>query len=326
MVIEQDFPEHYTNEKGEQKKFAGVGIASKLGMDLALMRQKNNPQVIGYYGADSVFDPNWIKDCLDTYKKDKVDSVRGRQKENKHYNKVEDENGLHTLEEDVIEKIWTFEKRRYKYLHQLKIAINNEAVANGKDKKKEAHGAATQTAGMYAHIGGMNIEAGGEDIKNAQTISEAGRIVDSDEGKMCAVAVGRIENPRTEGGSYTQGLWTMYRAFQYGEGNLLDKEGNLLVDDPEDFRDREIALNNSLKSIEKFYHEGKIDETIERYFSSEEIVVLQEAKIKNPDNFDQFLNSITASLKESFWKKFYELHPLKRIRIEDAEKKFGEMQ
>jgi hypothetical protein len=50
---------------------------------------------------------------------------------------------------------------------------------------------------------------------------------------MRTIALGRIDRPRVDGGSYTESLWTMYRACRYGEGGLLDDEGNLLVEDPE---------------------------------------------------------------------------------------------
>ena len=325
LVIEQDFPEFYTNEKGKQEKFAGVGIATKLGMDIALMRQQNNPQVVGYYGADTIFNPNWVKECLSGYTTEGVDAVRGKQKGTKIDNRVEDEHGLHILTKEELSRVTEFEGRRYRYYHKLKNEINKEAVANGKDIKKEAHGVATQTAGMYAHIGGMNIKTGGEDIANAQTISESGKIIDNN--KMLATAIGRIEKPRTVGGSYTRGLWDMYRAFQYGEENgdgfSLDNDGNLLVYDPENYRDKENAMNEIQKTLEDFYSQGLVGNSLKELFGSEEVDILQEAKGSSNGNYKEFLNIITKSLEVTFRNKFDEAHPLKRISIEEAEKKLA---
>lgn len=323
LVIEQDFPEFYTNEKGQWKKFAGVGIATKLGMDIALMRQQNNPQVVGYYGADTIFNPSWVEECLNGYNIEGVDAVRGKQEGTKIDNRVEDENGLHILTEKEIDRVTNFEGRRYRYYHKLKNAINKEAVAKGKDIKKQAHGVATQTAGMYAHIGGMNVKTGGEDIANAQTISEGGKIVDNN--RMLATAVGRIEEPRTEGGSYTRGLWNMYRAFQYGEENgdgfSIDSNGDLLVYDPEDYRDRENALIEIPKSLKNFYENGIVDGVIEKLFSSDDVKIMQKTKNENEGNYAKFEEEISKSLESDFWKKFNEAYPLNQIKIEEAEKK-----
>ena len=63
QVVEQAFPE----------QIKGVGIASKLGMDSALKRQEKSPQIIGYYGADTIFDKNWVKGVLDGFQEKKVD-------------------------------------------------------------------------------------------------------------------------------------------------------------------------------------------------------------------------------------------------------------
>jgi len=325
LVVEQDFPEFYTNEKGQQEKLAGVGIATKLGMDIALMRQQGNPQVIGYYGADTIFNQNWVKECLSGYAAEDVDAVRGKQEGTKIDNRVEDEHGLHILTKENLGKITEFEGRRYRYYHKLKSIINKEAVANGKDIKKQAHGVATQTAGMYAHIGGMNIKTGGEDIANAQTISESGKITDNN--KMLATAVGRIEKPRTVGGSYTRGLWDMYRAFQYGEENgdgfSLDNNGNLLVYDPEDYRNKENAMNEIQKSLEDFYTQGLLEDKLKELFSSEEIAILQEAKSNSDGKYKEFLNIATKSLQEVFRKRFDEAYSLRRISIEEAERKLA---
>ena len=323
LTIEQDFPEYYIDKKGQQEKLAGVGMASKLGMDLALMRQKNNPQVIGYYGADTLFDPNWTKECLHGFALEGVDAVRGMQRGIKVDNRVEDENGLHILSEKESSKIQEFEGRRYKYYHRLGIAINKEALAKGSDTKKEAHGVATQTAGMYAHIGGMNIFPGGEDIANAQTVSESGKIFENE--KMVALAIGRFEEPRTKGGSYTRGLWNMYRAFQYGEENdnsfSLDSNGNLLVDDPENFHKKKLAMNEVLKSLKNFHSNGAVGLIMEKLFSADDFLVMQAAKEKHVDSYAEFEKEITQSLAASFKKKFNESYPLRRIRIEEAEKK-----
>jgi glycosyltransferase involved in cell wall biosynthesis len=319
LVIEQDFPNYQPNKTGEQEKFAGVGIATKLGLDLALIRQRNNPQIIGYYGADTLFDPNWVKECLKGFQEVGADAVRGRQQRTKIDSRIEDENGLHILPENQIINIRDLEERRYRYYHRLKIALNSEAVTLGKDSAKEAHGVATQTAGMYAHIGGMNIATGGEDIKNAQTVSEAGKIIQNN--KMLAGAIGRIEKPRTVGGSYTQGLWSMYRAFQYGEGNLLDAEKNLLVDDPNNYCDKERALLEIQRSLNKFYEQDEIDSMLEKFFDEDEIAIIKKTKIENKDNYQQFFRSITEELGESFWKKFNEAYPSKRIEIKEAEEK-----
>ncbi len=322
LKIEQDFLRIHINKKGEKENLAGVGIASKLGMDIALMRQRNNPQIIGYYGADTIFDAHWVKECFDGYAMGDVDAIRGRQERARIDNRVEDENGLHILTEEELARIIDFETRRYKYYHKLKIAINDKAVIEGRDIKKEAHGVATQTAGMYAHIGGMNVKTGGEDIANAQTISESGRIMGNN--KMLAAAIGRIEIPRTEGGSYTRGLWNMYRAFQYGEGNLIDDEGGLLVDTPDDYRARETAISEIQKSLNEFHRVGAIDGTIERYFTPDEISVMQEVKNKS-NEYKVFLDSITALLGENFWKKFNRMHRVSRIKIEDAEDRLKEI-
>lgn len=323
LVIEQDFPEFYTNEKGKQEKFAGVGIATKLGMDIALMRQQNNPQVVGYYGADTIFNLSWVKECLNGYTTEGVDAVRGKQEGIKIDNRVEDENGLHILTKEGIDRVTNFEGRRYRYYHKLKNAINKEAVAKGRDIKKQAHGVATQTAGMYAHIGGMNIKTGGEDIANAQNISEGGKIVDNN--RMLATAVGRIEEPRTEGGSYTRGLWNMYRAFQYGEENgdgfSIDSNGDLLVYDPENYRNRENALIEIPKSLKNFYENGIVDKIIEKLFSSEDIIIMQNTKKEIMDDYAKFEKEIGKSLEDGFWKNFNETYPLNKIKIEEAEKK-----
>lgn len=326
LVIEQDFPEFYTNEKGQRKKFAGVGIATKLGMDIAVMRQRSNPQIVGYYGADTIFNPNWVEECLNGYNAEGVDAVRGKQEGTKIDNRVEDENGLHILTEEEINRVTNFEGRRYRYYHKLKNAINKEAVAKGRDVKKQAYGVATQTAGMYAHIGGMNIKTGGEDIANAQTISEDGKIFDNN--RMLATAVGRIEEPRTEGGSYTRGLWNMYRAFKYGEENRdefsIDSNGDLLVYDPENYRDRENALIEIPKSLKNFYENGIVDKIIEKLFSSEDIIIMQNTKNEIMDDYAKFEKEIGKFLEDGFWKKFNEVYPLNQIKIEEAEKKVSD--
>ena len=319
LVIEQDFPKYQPTTNGNETGFAGVGIATKLGLDLALMRQQNNPQIIGYYGADTLFDPNWVKECLNGFQQTGADAVRGKQQRTKIDNRIEDENGLHILAEDQVVNIRDYEERRYRYYHRLKIALNEEAVMQGSDTKKEAHGVATQTAGIYAHIGGMNIATGGEDIKNAQTVSEAGKIIQNN--SMLAGAIGRIEKPRTVGGSYTQGLWTMYRAFQYGEGSLLDAEKNLLVDDPRNYCGRERALIEIQRSLEKFYEKDETDAMMEKFFSPAEIAIIQKAKTEHGADYLQFFGSISEKLEENFWKKFNDAYPLKRIKIEDAEEK-----
>lgn len=323
LVIEQDFPEHYFNVKGEKKNFAGVGIASKLGMDLALMRQRKNPQILGYYGADTVFDETWASEVINGFENKGVDGVRGMQKPKEIDNIVEDENGLHILEKQDLQKIIELETRRFKYYHELKHLINLNNVAGGNDKKKERVGVATQTAGMYAHIGGMNIEAGGEDIKNAQTVSEAGKIFLNK--KMQAAALGRIEEPRTPGGSYTRGLWNMFRAYKYGEGELIDKEGNLLVDDPIKFRDRENFMNDFESALKKFHSEGIASDMIKGFLKPAEIAIMSEEREKNKEDFKMFTKGITEKLKDSVYGRIDERYPLQRIGIEEAEERIKEL-
>jgi hypothetical protein len=220
MVVEQAFP----------PAVAGVGAASKLGMDLAVARQRHNPRVIGYYGADNVFSETWVRGVLDGFSVADVDAVRGVAKWSTPENTVEDEFGLHVLTDAEIARIWVLHRQRCEYNTRLR-AIE-DAVRNGaRETRRQLDGLPTLTAGMYAKIGGMNPERVGEDWGLAQDVADQGHIYWNQ--NMRTIALGRIDRPRVDGGSYTESLWTMYRACRYGEGGLLDDEGNLLVEDPE---------------------------------------------------------------------------------------------
>lgn len=224
LVVKQEFP----------KEIKGVGIATKLGMDLALKRQENNPQIISYYGSDTIFDENWVKETIDSFQNKDVDGVRGSVRGVYLGNQVEDENGLHTLDKEEINKILNLERERHLYngkLNQLKHKLNKGENKNS--SKKEIYGLSTLTAGMYAKIKGMKPLSSGEDFRLAQDVSDnKGRIFFNERAKTQAIA--RIEKPRVEkGGSYTNDLWKIYKALKYKEGDILDKDGHLMVEDPD---------------------------------------------------------------------------------------------
>jgi hypothetical protein len=220
LVVEQVFP----------KGIAGVGVASKLGMDLALKRQQNNPRIIGYYGADNAFGESWIRGVLDGFSHPDVDGVRGIAKWSTPDNRIEDEFGLHVLTPAELATISELQRQRSEYNMRLRRLENLQREGSGRNHK-QLDGLPTLTAGMYAKIGGMNPQLCGEDWGLAQDVADQGRIYWNQ--NMRTMALARIEKPRVQGGSYTEGLWTMFRAYHYGEGDFLDKDKNLLVEDPE---------------------------------------------------------------------------------------------
>jgi hypothetical protein len=261
LVVEQGFP----------KDVAGVGIASKLGMDLALKRQQNNPRVIGYYGADNVFGELWVKGVLDGFCVADTDGVRGIAKWGKPDNKVEDEFGLHVLAPEDLARISELQRQQLEYIMRMGRILNTQREGAGKSQKQLA-GLPALTAGMYAKIGGMNRKSGGEDWALAQDVADQGHIYWNE--SMRTTALTRIEEPRS-GRSVTAGLWTMFRAYRYGEGDLLDEDKNLLVEDPE----RAFTMNRLEDLLKKTcvgLGDDRTDGQLLEFFQPEELAQIKE--------------------------------------------------
>jgi len=324
LIVEHGFP----------KDIAGVGIASKLGMDLALKRQQANPQILGYYGADNVFGEAWVKGVLDGFCVADVDAVRGVAKWCTPDNKIEDEFGLHVLSPEEIARISSLHRQLCQYNTRLRGIENSRRQDIGKSRQ-QLDGLPTLTAGMYAKIGGMNPEPCGEDWGLAQDVADNGHIYWNEH--MRTTALGRIERPRVEGGSYTGSLWTVFRAHRYGEGNLLDEDGNLLVEDPDKTRTMN-RLESLMKKacagqgdadadaqlLEFFQPEelAQIKEMLRRFFSwqrSTAISLRDRARGHNQGDWEKLRYSLPEELTEKIAARWEARFP--KIKIADAEAK-----
>lgn len=275
--IAQEFAAHSTFrvlvlEHGFPKEIAGVGMASKLGMDLALKRQRKNPQILGYYGADNVFGESWVKGVLDGFCVADVDGVRGVAKWCTPDNKVEDEFGLHVLTPEELARISELHRKLCQYNTRLRRIESARRKDAGKNHT-QLDGLPTLTAGIYAKIGGMTPDRCGEDWGLAQDVADNGHIYWNE--KMRTIALGRIEEPRVEGGSYTGSLWTVFRACRYGEGNLLDEDGNLLVENPEKTRTMN-RLEGLLKKTCTGQGGAEADAQLLEFFRPEELAQIQD--------------------------------------------------
>lgn len=309
-VLEQDFPAN----------LAGVGIASKLGMDLAVLRQQVQPRVVGYYGADSLFSPQWIAAALAGYTEPQTDGVRGKQTQGILNPEVEDENGLQILTTDELQVIKRMEGRRYKYYQQFE-KLRNLLEAHSGGKQQQKVGLATMTAGIYAEVGGMTTMNIGEDWQIATDVKKAGNIYYNQE--MLATAVGRIEPPRAGKTSYTGALWEMYRAIKYHEGSLFNASGELMVKDPEAliYQFHFAELFQSLFALKNNLPERTRQKLLD-FISLEELSILlheSEAAV----TWESFLDSLRSEFSTKFKTRLTARFP--DLPISTAEEKLNEL-
>lgn len=315
-IIEQPFP----------ADVKGVGIASKLGMDLALKRQEHNPQVVGYYGADTIFEPHWIRGVLDGYQQENIDGVRGVAKSAPVDRRVEDERGLHILTETQRDEVVDLSNREWEYSQRL---YKLEDVFHKKEpgKSRQITGLPTQTAGMYARIGGMkgfrrNVKQqlerriSGEDWNIAQEVADHGQIYWNE--RMQARALGRIEPPRTDMSSYTGSLWSMYRAYMYGEGEVLNGGKDLMVGDPERALKKE-ELSNEMKLLFSAPDMEVPTPIITTLLEPGEQTIIRQLIKKHAGDWDEFIASVPSHLGETIIQRLNEKYP--KIPIDEAEKK-----
>lgn len=305
MVVEQAFP----------KEVAGVGVASKLGMDLALKRQQESPGIIGYYGTDTVFDERWVKGVLDGFSADSVDGVRGVAKVGQLDNKVEDERGLHVLTPAELAEILELQGQKFEYNMRLR-RIENDRRAGAGESTDQLAGLPTLTAGMYAKIGGMKPKTSGEDWGLAQDVADQGHIRWNE--NMRTTTLARIEQPRVEGGSMTEGLWTMFRAYNYGEGNLLDQDKNLLVEDP-----ARTLMKNQFKDLLQKTLVGLGDEETDRqlleFFQPDELAQIKGLLAQSQGDWEKFMKNLPPELVAKTEARLDSRFP--KIKIAEAEEK-----
>jgi len=312
-VVEQDFPD----------RIKGVGIASKLGMDLALKRQQDNPQIIGYYGTDTIFDKGWVKGALNGFANPNVDGVRGVAKAGPLSNHVEDEFGLHILTMEQLQAIRSLQSAEFQYSQRLNALESVQRQSQG-ENAKQLTGLPTFTAGIYAKIGGMKAyspESGkavtsGEDWRIAQDVADNGKIFWNKD--MRTQTLARIEKPRTQGGSYTEELWAMFRAYFYGEGDLLDEDKKLLVEDPERSVIRE-KVTNIIKKMFAGQADSESESQLLDLVPADDLNLLKELMKKHAGNWYGFLSDIPQEIGVRLMSRTEERCP--KMKLDDAEKK-----
>jgi hypothetical protein len=327
-VIRQDFPE----------SISGVGIAAKLGMDLSLMRQRKDPWIIGYYGADTEFNENWIRDALKSFDKKDVDAVRGNTEESNDIERnmiVEHEKGIDKLSKREVKEILKLEYERYKYskkLSELHAELHKEI--SDKDEKKETRGVAAVTTGIYALIKGIKAYlpeeekkvTSGEEIRLAQDITEVGgRIYDNDPERMRTRTRTRIEKPRAKGGSYGEGLWTMYRAACHGRGDILNEKGQLMVEAPEKILE-ENKLRKELKDVFEKKKNFKEAEKLREVMNEENLEIIKKKidETKNKEmSFREWGKTVPISIINNTREELSKRYP--KTEIHKAEKELKKL-
>lgn len=331
-VIDQTFP----------KEVAGVAVASKLGMDIALDRQKEHPGVIAWYGSDTEFGAEWIQGALGGLHEPGIDGVRGYTKSSEIDPVVIDERGAHRLDDETIKKIVELEHQRWQYsdrLHAFRRAIDrDEPRIEDSFEGSQSVGLPVMTAGVYAKIGGMKVfkksafEArptrmkSGEDITIANDVAREGSILQSK--IMRTVTKARIVPPRTDQHSYSGGLWSMYRAVRYGEGDVLDSEQHLIVEDPEysifrkevgDLLKREFA---SLTGRSDGLGDKDIEQKLLDYMPQEELNMLIDA-MKKTQRWEDVPGLLSPETITRFERIARERFP--RLPVDEANNKLERM-
>jgi hypothetical protein len=256
-IVEQDFPRLVKVEEndkdlisdkakfnselkeidGQPQEFirvAGVGIASKLGMDIAANRQINNPGVIVRLGADTIFDKNFVREMISSFSNKKTKACRGNIGVIVN-NTVYDEDKLIILDDAELSQIRNLANTAYEY-SKKKVDFNNliehkrELLMCGTREKisksdKQKEGPWAIDSKLYTLIGGMNIRTCGEDWELGNQVTKVGApYLKGDSLKNLKVYITtRIEKPRANGGM-TGELWSGYEK--------IFKNKEILVKDP----------------------------------------------------------------------------------------------
>lgn len=249
-IIEQIFPED----------IEGIGIASKLGIDLAVFHQRKSPRIISRYRSGTVFSEYWISKLIELFNTYECDAIQGniryRIKENKKINFKK------ILE--IQDKLSHYERLcrvYYSLLLNQKLLSSIEIVAN-------------LTTGIYCKISGLRPLKMNEDFELFKNILEKkGKIIKVYElknkkinyGNIFATCYGKIKKPnfRNIGWSY----------LLYNYSKMRNKD-DIFVSNPDYIKEK----HHLWKELKNFYYNRKKSSFLNQYYN---INLLNEIALKS---------------------------------------------
>lgn len=283
-IIEQIFP----------RDIAGIGIASKLGMDLAVFHQRKNLGIISRYRSGTIFSEYWISKIIELFHTYRCDAIQGnikyKIKENKKIN-------LKKILE-IQDKLSHYERLCRIYYHLLldqKLLSSIEIVAN-------------LTAGMYCKISGLIPLKMNEDFELFKNILEnKGKIIKVYElrdkkinyDNVFATCYGEIKKSKIGNIGWSYLLYNYFKT--------IGKD-NIFVSDPDYIKEK----YRLWKELKNFYYNKKKSSFLNQYYNADLLNEIA-SESKSFEIFEIFSRIRFYNERDEKFRRNY-----KKINLDDA--------